>query len=362
MAERARSERLADRLREEIARAGPMPFDRFVELALYHPADGYYVQADRALGRGGDFYTAPHVHPIFARTVARRILAAYRELGRPGGFQLAEVAAGDGTLALDLLDAWSAPGAEAPAGEHVLIDLPGPRLLAVGERVRAHGGPGAWTVRTAAVLGDRGPMRGVILANELLDALPFRRLVRRHGAWRELGVGARDGALVWEEADLVRPIGPPDLPELPEGALLEISEAAEAWVRQAADLLVDGNLLLLDYGFVESEGTPGGPNGTLRALRGHRAVDALDGPGTADLSAFVDFTRIRAAAERAGLRELAFRRQPEALGAWGFESVLAEALQSAGSAEAQVRIRLAAKNLIFGFEGFRVLELAPGPR
>ncbi|MCI4367457.1 MAG: SAM-dependent methyltransferase, partial [Thermoplasmata archaeon] len=123
----------------------------------------------------------------------------------------------------------------------------------------------------------------------------------------------------------------------------------------------DGAIVLLDYGAEELDGPWNGPHGTLAAVRGHQnAVDPFEAPGTCDLSAFVDFTRIRAAAARAGLKEVAYRRQAEALGAWGFERVLARTLARARGDEDAVRIRLAAKSLLFGFEGFRVLELGPG--
>jgi len=95
-------------------------------------------------------------------------------------------------------------------------------------------------------------------------------------------------------------------------------------------------------------------------VRGHRSVrDPLATPGATDLSVFVNFTRVRAVATAAGLQELAFRRQAEALGDWGFPRLLEEALRAAPSAEAEVRVRLSAKNLLFGFERFRALELAP---
>src|SRR5208283_6157400 len=104
-------------------------------------------------------------------------------------------------------------------------------------------------------------------------------------------------------------------------------------------------------------------SGTLTAVRRHRFVDdPFAEPGTSDLSVFVNFTRVRAAAARAGLREVAFRRQAEALGEWGFPRLLEEAIRAAPSTEAEVRTRLAAKNLLFGFERFCALELAPRER
>jgi SAM-dependent MidA family methyltransferase len=110
----------------------------------------------------------------------------------------------------------------------------------------------------------------------------------------------------------------------------------------------------------ESELLVAHPFGTLAAVRRHENVDdPFEEPGACDLSVFVNFTRIRAAAATAGFRELAFRSQAEALGAWGYPALLEEAVRSAPSAEAEVRLRLASKNLLFGFERFCALELAP---
>jgi SAM-dependent MidA family methyltransferase len=357
--ERQRSERLTGRIVAEATAAGLLPFDRFVDLSLYDPADGYYTQPGLRLGPSGDFYTAANLGPLFGRTLARRIQLEYQRLGAPRSFEVQEAGVGEGTLTAQLQEEFQRLAPAGPSGTQVLIDVPGPRLIALGEAWSGRDAPN-WNVRVSAGLGDRGPFQGIVLANELLDALPFRRVIRREGAWRELGVHAAQGRLTWGEGALCRPVPPPALPEAPEGAVLEISEAAEGWIRQVADLLVDGALLVLDYGGTEAEGLGTGSRGTLSTVRGHRGgFDPFEAPGTCDLSAFVDFTRIRAAAQRAGLQEVRYGRQAEVLGAWGFEAILQDALQGSGGGEADVRLRLAAKNLLFGFEGFQVLELRP---
>ncbi len=131
-------------------------------------------------------------------------------------------------------------------------------------------------------------------------------------------------------------------------------------MREVADHLVRGVFLILDYGMEENELRRAHPAGTLAAVRSHRSLsDPLDRPGETDLSAFVNFTRVRAAARAAGWSELAFGRQAEALGRWGYPDVLAEELRRAKSPEEEVRVRLASKNLLFGFDRFQALELAP---
>jgi SAM-dependent MidA family methyltransferase len=109
----------------------------------------------------------------------------------------------------------------------------------------------------------------------------------------------------------------------------------------------------------ESEILTAHPSGTLAAVRRHQVVhDPTSDPGSVDLSVFVNFTRLRAAAAAAGLQEVAFRRQAEALGAWGFQALLEEAVRSAPTPEAEVRVRLSAKNLLFGFDRFYAWELS----
>jgi SAM-dependent MidA family methyltransferase len=354
-----RSPELLRRIRAAAASDGFLPFDRFLEIALYDPELGYYSRPELRLGRTGDFYTAPHVHPIFGRTIARRIRAEFERLGRPRSFRILEVGPGDGTLGADILAALREPREYFDHLEYVLVESPASSPGPTAARLRALGSP-AVEVRSGRGLSGDGPFVGVVIAHELLDALPFRRIVRRSSGWQELGIATAGEGLAFRERPLLRRAPLPALPEAPDGTVLELSAAAEGWIRELADQLVDGVALLIDYGADESELLARGPRGTLAAVRQHRTpADPLGAPGTQDLSAFVNFTRIRAAAARAGLREIGFRRQAEALGAWGFEAVLGEAIRESGSSEAEVRVRLAAKNLLFGFDNFYALELGP---
>ena len=355
----AADRRVLEALRSAGAPDGFLPFDRFLEIALYAPEVGYYARRGLRLGREGDFYTAAHVHPIFGRTVARRIRAEYERLGRPSRFRIVEVGPGDGTLAAGVIETLASSGDWPEGTPYHLVDISGPlRDSATGrlDGLRKH----PFDLHLGSSVGGDGPFTGVVIANELLDALPFRRLVRRGNGWAELGTHVGPEGIRWEEREMVRPMPEPSLPAAAEGTVLECSERAEAWIREVADSLVGGTAILLDYGDEEPELLARGPHGTLASVRSHRAQrDPLADPGRSDLSAFVNFTRIRAAARRAGLRVLAYRGQAEALGSWGFEAVRDEALAGAASAEDQVRVRLAAKNLLFGFGNFRVLELAP---
>lgn len=337
---------------------GFLPFDRYVELALYTPGAGYYARPGGRFGRAGDFYTASHVHALYGATLAGHLVDVWTALGSPEGFEVAEVGSGDGTLAGDILDAL---GQRLPTGagwEYVLVERSGPFRAVTARRLaaRADGGPVTW--RQAASLGEEGPIRGVVLANELLDALPFRRLRRAPGGWVEEGVElAADGTARWASRPLRRPVTGPPLPAAPDGTVLEVSDAAAAWLREVGDHLADGRALLVDYGADESDLVRRGGD-TLEAIRAHRRVDPLTEPGATDLGAWVDFTRARAAAASAGLREVRYGPLSAALAEWGIDA-RREEMQRGLDAAAEVQLRLAEKSFLFGFETFRVLELAP---
>ncbi len=340
---------------------GFVPFDRYLEVVLYAPDVGYYTRRGTRLGREGDFYTAAHVHPIFGATLARHLVEIWHDLGDPPAFRILEIGPGDGTLAADILTALDR-GSEPPIGwEYAFVERSPSLATAVSRRLADLIPAPAIRFRSSAGFDAEGPFRGVVVANEVLDALPFRRLIRTNGAWKELGVLlSDDGSGAWAQRPVTRPIPPPALPsEAADGAVLEVSPASEAWIRELADHVVDGRAILIDYGASERELLARGTAGSLEAIREHRQVDPLSHPGQTDLSAFVNFDRIRAAVRTSGLRELFYEAQAEALGRWGVQDELAEAVRARPSSTDATKARLAVKNLLFTFSTFRVLELGP---
>jgi len=356
--EPAPSATLAERIRASADADGFLPFDRFMDLVLYDPVAGFYARAASPFGAAGDFYTAPQVHPLFAATLAARVRSAAGSLRGRGPVRLVEIGAGDGTLAEALLGAL---GPDAGLDEYLLIERSEPLARRALERTRVAGDLARVPVRRAVSIAAEGPTVGVVVANELLDAIPARRVRWTGERWSELGVRVGPRGLEPAEGPLRDAVPPPPLPTSPEaGTIVEFSSGAEALVREVADHLVAGLFVILDYGMSEAELLAAHPRGTLEAIRQHRSVaDPLSAPGETDLSVFVNFDRVRSAARAAGWTEVAFRSQAEALGAWGFPERFQEALARTGSSEEEVRLRLAAKNLLFGFERFRVLELAP---
>jgi SAM-dependent MidA family methyltransferase len=357
--ERRRESEVRRRLSEAVDAGGFLRFDRFVEIALYAPGVGFYTRPSASLGPRGEYYTAPHLSPLFGRAIAKRVQREHVRAGRPGRWAVVELGAGDGALAESVIAGLVGdlgPGVETT---YTLVERSPSLFAAALDRASAAAADSSVSVGAAGSLSELGPLCGVVLANELLDALPFRRLVRRDGSWRELGVRFHGKSLEWAEGAPSSVPPQAKLPEAEDGCELELCNAAEALPREIADHLAEGAALLIDYGMEERELVLGHPSGTLAAVRHHRPVgDPLAHPGLDDLSAFVNFTRVRDAARAAGLREVGYRPMRESLVDWGIESLL-EAEVAAADAEREVRSRLSVKNLLMGFDRFRVLELAP---
>lgn len=361
--EAERTARVVERVARSADPSGFVGFDRFMEVALYDPEVGFYARPRSPFGGTGDFYTAPHVHPIFGRTLARRVAQVRAALPRGRPFRLVEIGPGDGSLSALLIDGLGAERTFAEGDAVLLVERSAARATAATQAVRPSAERHGLSVRLAESVGADGPFSGVVVANEVMDAQPTRRLRWSGEHWTELGVRVSDGRLVPAESSRARPVPSPELPHPVEpGTVVEVAPAAESMVREVGDHLVEGELILFDYGMEEPELVRGHPLGTLAAVRGHReARDPLEAPGRADLSAFVNFTRLRAVARRAGLEPISDRRQAESLVEWGLSAEVERSVREGGSPEAEVKVRLAAKNLLFGFERFRALEFAPRP-
>jgi len=357
------AELLRERLKEHTGPDGFVPFDRFMDVALYGEGVGFYAREEPPFGRKGAFYTAAHASPLFGRTIAERVRQVARSVPDGAPFRVVDAGAGDGTLGEALVGGLSEDRELVPRLEYVLVERSVALSVRALDRVSGAARSSGIPVRALGSVAADGPFVGVVVANELLDAQPARRLLWDGTAWNECGVRWNGEVFAPATVPSTRPVPGPALPPNPApGTVVEFSPMAEAFVREVADHLRDGLFLVLDYGMEEPELLAAHPSGTLAAVRQHRVVaDPLADPGSSDLSVFVNFTRLRRVAARAGLSELSYRRQAEALGAWGFPRVFDRAVSAAGSPEAEVRLRLGAKNLLFGFERFHALEWSPGP-
>ncbi|APV49841.1 hypothetical protein BWI17_09210 [Betaproteobacteria bacterium GR16-43] len=302
------SRRLAEHIAEAIADAGDwIPFSRYMDLALYAPGLGYYAAGSRKFGTEGDFVTAPEISPMFAKCLA---LNVRQVLDKCGGDVL-ELGPGSGKLAADLFGELKAQGA-APA-RYLLLevspDLRERQRVLLAQRFPDDIGRFTWIDAMPASI------RGVVIANEVVDVVPFD-LVRRHqGELLERGVIVTEAGFAWDdqrmpEGDLLRraknviPPGDYDY-------LTEVGLAGEALARTIAGALEAGVAYFIDYGFTQREFYhPQRSMGTLRCHYRHRFHgDPFFLPGLQDITAHVDFTAIGAAAESAGAEVIGFTTQ-----------------------------------------------------
>jgi SAM-dependent MidA family methyltransferase len=299
-------------IRHRIAHDGGwLPFDRFMAMALYEPGLGYYANALPKFGhlpagvdgQGSDFVTAPELSPLFGHTVARQVAQA---LDATGTDEVWEFGAGTGALALQVLDALAAQG--HALRRYTIVDLSGTLRRRQQATLTAH----ADLVHWADALPDA--FEGVVLGNEVLDAMPVQLLHRvggqADGVWHERGVGLdAAGTLMW--ADRTTHLRPPVDIEGPHDYLTEIHPQAEAFVRTLADRWRKGAGFFFDYGFPEAEYYhPQRHMGTLICHRAHRSDDdPLVDVGDKDITAHVNFTGVALAAQDAGLGVLGYTSQ-----------------------------------------------------
>jgi SAM-dependent MidA family methyltransferase len=294
-------------MRAEIAGAGPMRFDRFMELALYHPEHGYYA-APRIIGRQGDFITSVSVGPLFGRMLARQAAQMAELLGEPE-FWIVEQGAHDGRLAADILEAAGGMPGLRERLRYLIVEPSESLRAAQRAMLKCFESQVRWTASLDEWTGPKPA--GLFFSNELLDALPVRLIERTSGAWAErcVGLGA-GGELAWcarqIDADLRAAVKAIPVPEA-EGYRTEIGLAARDWMRGVARFLRRGYVVTIDYGFPASAYyAPFRRDGTLTCYCGHRRGDEVPrSPGEQDITAHVDFTAVIRAGEEAGLAPLA---------------------------------------------------------
>lgn len=358
--ERAHHDKLMQRLREEIAAAGgAIAFDRFMELALYAPGLGYYVAGTHKFGEHGDFVTAPELGSLFARCLARPCQSLLTGLG---GGDILEAGAGSGVLAADLLLELESLG-RLP--ERYLI-------LELGAGLRAR--QNETIKRRVPHLFDRvhwlvdlpGDFRGMVLANEVLDAMPVTRFKVTQNGINELCVAWENEGFAWREKPAdesvrtrIEALG------LPAGYTSEINLRAEAWVRSVADSLKQGVILLIDYGFPRAEFYhPQRAQGTLMCHYRHQAHDdPLRLAGLQDITAHMDFSAIAEAGVDAGLTLLGYASQAAFLLDCGLEQIMAAS--DPNDVRAHLALTQQIKKLTLPHEMgelFKVLALGRGVR
>ena len=308
---------------EAIADAGGwLGFDRFMDRALYTPHLGYYASDLRKFGLmpaqgGSDFVTAPEMSPRFGLALARQTEQALRASAT---HEVWEFGAGSGALAEQMLQAL--PQLE----RYTIVDISGSLRQRQQARLEALGAL-ADKVQWASVLPEK--IRGVVVGNEVLDAMPVKMLARIQGVWHERGVVVHEDRLTY--ADRPCEVRPPFELEGTHDYVTEIHPQAEGFVATLADRLEAGAIFLIDYGFPEHEYYhPQRSMGTVMCHRGHRVdADVLCEAGSKDITAHVNFTGIALAGQAAGLQVLGYTGQ----GRFLLNCGLLDGMASAGIAE-----------------------------
>ena len=338
---------VADTIRARIAAEGPIPFEVFMDIALYGEG-GFFTRGPVRSSAAGDFLTSPEVSPWFGKTIARC-------LGTRPIETLVEVGAGSGSLLRPLLaemgsvDAWAVE-VSPTAQESLRSVLPENRITESLDDL-PHG------------------LTGAIIANEFVDNLPVSIAVRTQDGWDEHFVGT-----VGDELAFVAVDARPEVAawaddyggEVPVGGIVEVQLAAAGWLEQAIGTIASGVILLIDYGGTTEELEPRRSLGTLRTYRGHHlGPDPLLEPGETDITVDVNFTALLAAARHLGSSAELYR-QDDFLVAWGLRQVVSEmkrqelASARAGDTMQQLQSRskrLDAETLLHprGLGDFRVL-------
>jgi len=334
--ELAHSQRVVEHIRGFMQQqGGVIGFDAWMRLALYAPGLGYYSAGATKLGDNGDFVTAPEISSLFSRCLARQCADVLRVTGG----EILELGAGSGRMAADVLIELAAIDSlpERYSILEVSADLAERQRARIAELPRELAACVQWL--------DRWPervMRGVVLANEVLDAMPVERFVVRSRPGgidvRALGVGLSGDGFEWREtsptpelmhavADIVEALPLP----LPDGYVSEVCLAFQPWMASLAAQLETGVALLIDYGLPRAHlYHPDRTTGTLRCHFRHRAhSDPFINVGLQDITAWVDFTRVAEAADSAGLEVLGFASQAAFLIGAGIESLLSTEMQLA---------------------------------
>ncbi len=316
--------RAEQEIRLRIAKRGKITFAEFMELALYHPVDGYY--AGERIGAEGDYYTSSIVHPAFGALICIQLHAMWEALGRPSQFHAVEVGAGTGLLARDIVEySRHLPGGFRDALRYVAVDRTpstpldsGPRL-SPGQALRRNDG-GRWV--TGSALPFAG-LVGCVLSNELLDSFPVHRFEIEGGAVREVYVTLSDAAFAETLDEPSTPLLAQRVSQLNliEGFRGEVNPGIAPWAAEVVRALDRGFVLTIDYGYEAGElYSEKRPRGTLQTyLRHTQGADPYRSVGRQDLTAHVDFSVVLAEGKAAGLRPLALQTQSRFLRSLGLD-------------------------------------------
>ena len=313
---------------DRIEREGPIPFKDFMEMALYYPEHGYYTSPATEIGSRGDFYTSPHVHPVFGALIGRQVEEMWRAMGGPDEFYIIEAGAGRGYLAADML-AYLKDTPFFSAITYIIIEM-SPFLQRRQEQLLvSFVGRVLWTRSLTEIKG----VKGCIVSNELLDAFPVHSICRDGDAIQEIYVAVHGDGFIEEqragtvqELEYLEEFGI----ELPPGYRTEINLELKNWLRDAEQALAEGFILSIDYGYPAWDYYgPARSRGTLVCYYKHQDSENLyEHVGMQDISAHVNFSAVKKWGEAFGFRTIGYCPQGTFLVSLGIDEVLSRRFSS----------------------------------
>ncbi len=364
-----------EQIEREIREHGPIPFSRYMHICLYDPSHGYYSANAEQFGKAGDFYTSSDVHAVFGRLLARQFDEIWQALDRPAEIEIVELGPGRGLFASDVLD-WSKKKfpdffsavtytlqesslalrakLQDTLYEHIetgkaKVKVPGERSnlaqrLSGGKNENDDQVPEGRPTGPIGTLGPEPPV--IVFANEFFDALPVEilstagklHIALENNRLRELWLPA-----IAEELEFLDRYGVHPEP----GERIEVPILAQNWIRQIAQSIAHGLLLIIDYGYTRNQQLAGRHRGTLMAYRHHSASpDPYQAPGEQDLTAHVNFTALAAACAEAGMRVEKLRTQSQFLMGIGERNQFADAFEDCRVPQERAKVALQLKHLI----------------
>ena len=359
---------LRERITDLIRREGPIPFSRYMAMCLYEPELGYYVRLREQFGKAGDFYTSSDVHALFGRLLCCQFVEFWQALGAPAIVDLIELGPGRGLFARDVLD-WAAK--KHPeflrALRYRLVETSPWLRQRQQERLAEFVTAGQVTIDSdfSPALAQCGDAL-IVFGNEFFDALPVEvltgggelRVAENDGALTEQTVDPRPQVLEYVDRYGVHP---------PADGRVEVSLAGLEWMRRIAAAFAQprrGFAVFIDYGYTRQEQLAGRHLDTLMTYRQHRAnANPYEAPGEQDMTAHVNFTALRAAAEQGGLDYLALLTQSQFLMGVGEPTQFSEAFEDCRLPQEHAKVAMQLKHLVTPAgigEIFQVLLLSHG--
>ncbi len=343
----ANSQPLEAFIRKEVSERGGIPFVEYMQHCLYHPQYGYYVYPRQRIGSKGDFFTSSSVHRLFGRLIATQLLQLWQLLGQDG-FTIVEQGAGEGELALDILDALLDVAPEMYFKlQYVIVEISPDNRQRQENKLAAHSAVVAWRD-----FDDVDGVIGCFLSNELVDAFAVSVIEKHAGQLQEVFVTEKNGVLTEELRSPTTDKIAQHFAKLGfepiEGNRAEVCLGAADWMQQVANKLERGFVLTVDYGYPAAElYAPFRRHGTLLCYHHHQANDnPYQNIGCQDITSHVDFTLLQKIGEDAGLDVLYFAEQYRFLIGLGFVEELLRLQAQERDERKALALRLTLKNLI----------------